>query len=445
MQTAVGKSLLFIIATCFSFCVSAQVKKVAGQLSSSDSADLTILNIYPDSFPNISVVFRAETRSGEPVWNLTKDKMRVKENQQTGKVISLEQISGKQPINLGIVIDHSSSMAFDYSMYATTMEAGDKTPLENAKNAVKKFSSSFNNGKDFISITGFSSEVDSKLPLTQDAGKINAVVDSMQAVNSTALYDAIQYSLEQVKNAIGVNVLVVLTDGNDNSSKITWREVVAHSVKENIPVYIIGLGEVNKDTLNLIAKSTHGKFYYTRSSSSLDTVYTQISKQVQAFYDLVYRSLSLSSADSTLQIEISFDTDSLLLITEPGVAKLPPAILAYISKKEKERKYMLYGGIAILLLVSAGTLLYYQQKRKKNNPVINKVFPNPSSGQITIEFTGAAGQLQITDVKGQLVKTAAITGTGNSINLSDLPDGNYFATILSSKGQSNALQFVITK
>jgi Ca-activated chloride channel homolog len=457
MQTAVGKSVLFIIATCFSLCVSAQVKKVAGQLSSSDSADLTILNIYPDSFPNISVVFRAETRSGEPVWNLTKDKMRVKENQQNGKVISLEQISRKQPINLGIVIDHSGSMSMDYSLYSSNGESVSNTtpdnnpvdparyrsPLENAQLAVKKFAGSFDTGKDFISITGFSSEVDSKLPLTQDVAKINAVVDSLRPENFTALYDAMYYSIEQVKNASGVNVLVVLTDGYDNSSKTTWSKVIEHSVKENIPVYIIGLGDVNKDTLDLIAKSTHGKFYYTRSSSSLDTVYALISKQVQAFYDLVYRSPSLSSADSTLQVEISFDTDSLLLITEPGVVKLPPAVLAYISKKETERKFMLYGGIAALLLISAGTLLYYQQKKKKISPVIKKIFPNPSGGQIIIEFTGAAGQLQVTDVKGQLVKTAAITGSGKSINLSDLPDGNYFATILTPQGQSNAIQFII--
>ena len=73
------KSLLLILVLAFSTSL-AQNYKVKGGLSSIDTADLTILSIFPDSFPNVSVVFRAERRTGEPVWGLTKEKMKVKEN-----------------------------------------------------------------------------------------------------------------------------------------------------------------------------------------------------------------------------------------------------------------------------------------------------------------------------------------------------------------------------
>src|SRR5688572_5608840 len=96
--------IALFLATTFSLVVVGQTQIVKGNLSTVDTADLTILNIYPDSFPNVSVVFKAETRKGEPVWNLTVEKMIVKENAQNCDVISLEQISKYKPINLGIVI-----------------------------------------------------------------------------------------------------------------------------------------------------------------------------------------------------------------------------------------------------------------------------------------------------------------------------------------------------
>ena len=106
-------ALLLLIAVNISAVVFGQTDKVQGTLSAVDTAEITILSIYPESFPNVSVVFKAERRNGDPVWNLTKEKMKVRENSQNCDVISIEQISRNRPINLGIVIDHSGSMTQD--------------------------------------------------------------------------------------------------------------------------------------------------------------------------------------------------------------------------------------------------------------------------------------------------------------------------------------------
>jgi len=52
-------AILFLAIT-FSLSVFGQTEKVKGVLSTADTADLTILNIYPDLFPNVSVMFIAE-------------------------------------------------------------------------------------------------------------------------------------------------------------------------------------------------------------------------------------------------------------------------------------------------------------------------------------------------------------------------------------------------
>lgn len=150
---AVMKNLpLLFLAIIFSFCVSAQTEKINGRLTTTDTADLSIINIYPNSFPNVSVVFKAETRKGEPVWNLTKEKMTVKENSQNCDVISIEPISKNKSINLGIVIDHSGSMMEDETMIQISYTArlcppGYISPIDKAKSAVKNFVASFNSKK----------------------------------------------------------------------------------------------------------------------------------------------------------------------------------------------------------------------------------------------------------------------------------------------------------
>ena len=456
------KITTLFLATIFSLSVFGQTEKIKGNLSTVDTADLTILNIYPDSFPNVSVVFKAETRKGEPVWNLTKEKMTVKENSQKCDVISLEQISKNKPINLGIVIDHSGSMQVDYSQLydkkgnplfsydANLQPIPPKdyiAPIDNAKSAVKTFVSTFNTQKDFISVVGFSNIVDNRLPLTQDILQINSLVDAMTADFSTALYDAMITSIEEIKKADGVKVLVVLTDGQDNSSISKWNDVVDKANKENIPIYIIGLGDINIDTLTLIANSTKGKFYFTQSSNSLNTVYAEISKQVQAFYNLVYSSTNFSSADSTRQIELSFDIDSIYLVTNAASSNFPKEVVEFIAKKEKEKQYLLYGGMALALLITTGTLFFYFQRRNrnKNQPNIKKLFPNPTDGNINLDYESGTGQLQIMNLSGQVVKTIEINGTQTQFDLTDLQAGNYFAVIQANGQQSNAIKFIMQR
>jgi Ca-activated chloride channel family protein len=455
-------NIALLLIAVFGLAAFGQTNKVKGNLSTSDTADLFILNIYPDSFPNISVLFKAETRSGEPLWNLTKEKMAVKENSLNCNVISLEQISDYKPIYIGIVIDHSGSMSIDISQlhdkngkplysydanFEPILPNGYTAPIDNAKAAVKAFISTFNTQKDFISIVGFSNTVDMQSHLTQDISKINSLIDSMKADSSTALYDAMIKSIEDIEKAEGVKVLVVLTDGHDNSSQSKWYDVVEKALKANIPIYIIGLGDVNINTLKSIARSTKGEFYYTHISNTLNTVYAEISKRVQAFYNLVYTSTNFLSSDSIREIEISFDVDSVFLMSNSETINLPTEVVAFIEQKEKKKEYIFYGGVGFAVLIAAGLLLYYLKSTKENNkqPEIKDVFPNPTNGTININHSSSSGQLQIMNLNGQVATIIDITGGEEKFDLSELPEGNYLALLRSMGKQSNTVKFAIKR
>jgi len=407
-------------------------EKVKGKVYT-DSATLKIVNIYPDSFPAVSVVFTAETYQGEPVWQLTKEKMRVKENEQSCKVISLQLVSKNKPVNLGVVIDHSSSMLDDLAAYEQfyRFNIPYRTPLDNAKTAIKKFISGFDSAKDLVSVTGFSTTVSEKLPLTKNMAQVRLLVDSLNGNGVTALYDAMASSLEEIKNAYGLRVMIVLT----------LESVIAKSKRENIPVYVVGLGDVNKDVLQKIADETNGEFYFTQSASTLESIYQSIRKKIQAFYDLVYESPNFSANDTAREIELSFDVADIYLTTSPSSVKLPEEVTAYLQKKEKEKQYLIYGGIVFIVLLVAGVLLYKGKILMPSLKIVS-LHPNPGNGNITIICAGKVKELDVFDMNGILIKKYVITEGSNKLDLSGLRPGAYIAVIRNEK-RSASRKFII--
>lgn len=521
------KKLAIIITLLCSVMVgNSQTQQVKGSISIKDTADLFVYNTYPDSFPTISVIFKAETRSGKPLWGLKSDKVEVSEDNSACPIVSLKQISIDKQINIGIVIDHSGSMLFDSTqltheewvrtqrIYDTggipVFHDGYVPPIESAKQAIKGFIKSFDNKKDLISLVAFSDTIDKAIGLTNDTMEIDTTINSIKANNGTKLYDAMLLGLQQLKNAGGIKALVVLTDGEDNLSDNNYNAVIDMANQFNIPIYAVGLGDANKDTLRMIAKSTNGYFYYTHSASALAGIYNQISGSLQAFYDIVYESHNLSETDTSRQIQISFDIDTLAFYTNAYQMKIPAEVLSYaanhsntvrsnthttmvalnkpasiatdydtassakedtltqeenvpltknvpdevskyIAGKPEEKNYALEGIIVVAVVVSAGVLLFKAKKpnlerpANTNQPVLLNIYPNPTKGITNVSFSGTPGTLVIMNLMGQQVKNIDASNNIMQTDLSDLPDGNYIAIILSGGTQSNPMKFIVSK
>jgi len=296
-------------------------------------------------------------------------------------VKSLTPISRDKPINIGIVLDHSQSMLNDYSLlydkngrelfsYDTTtfeviLPKDYVSPIDNGKATTKQFVNSFNFKKDFISVVGFSSSVDKILPLTNDKAKINAIIDSMQADSLTALYDALLTGLNQLNTRNGMNVLVTLTDGQNNKSKSSWTDVIDKAIFLDIPIYIIGLGNVNKDTLQIISERTNGQFIYTETSKSFSEIYTRLSKEIQSFYDLKYESKKLSSIARKRNLTITFLPNDDKSDTLNYNFELPKEVVTYLENRATRINYII--GISVVSAVSltTGTILY-RRRRSRN-------------------------------------------------------------------------------
>jgi Ca-activated chloride channel family protein len=453
--TAFATSLLFL----FSVQGLLAQDSINASLNAGDTVKVSVLKIFPKEFPNVSVVFKAESRKGVPLWGLKKEAVRISENTRECQVVSLEPVSKNKAINLSVVVDHSGSMMMEGQMQLydslgnPLFKIGDNgqillpadliSPMENAKSALRAFVSSFDFAKDQMAITGFAEVVDDPLPLTKDAQQLRMCIDSFSADGSTAFYDAVIKGIDELQNADGIKVLVAMTDGQDNSSKASWEDVVNYAVKKEIPVYIIGLGYVNTDTLSMIAERTAGKFYYTRSSSSLSDVYAAISRQVQSFYDLVYSSPNLASADSSRQLTITFVNDTLNAESGTLQMSIPITVLQLLKEKETEREYLIYGGIAVATVIAGAALLFYFRRSKKKRPEIKRVWPNPGDGNLNFQISSGPGNMELLDLSGKTIADIRISGMEMSADFSKVQPGTYMLVITSEGMRSNAMKVII--
>lgn len=458
-----------------------QSNKIQAGISTKDSAKLSILGVYQDDFPNISVVFRAEKKNGNPVFGLSKKDLTVLENEEECQVISIRELSKQKPINIGIVLDHSGSMDYDevqlqrlgIDMFDLPIDAqgliefpkGYVKPITLAKSALLEFVESFNFKKDNISVVGFSSKVDRTLGLTNNVGKIKRNIRTMKTEGTTAFYDAIIAGLKQLNGAEGMNVIVALTDGNDNSSYASLVKTINEAKQMDIPVYVVGLGDVNRAMLSQIATETGGQFFYANSAKSLHDIYEKISEKLQSFYDLVYLSPNLSKSSWDRSLEISFIKEGQHVVSEIEHFTIDSAAIAYIKQKNLEAKQreeaakaeaeeeaqenlIRNSGIGIAaLLVTGGIIFYFSRKKTKPQVAITKVYPNPTANNVSIEIQNnrtMEGKLYVFDMQGNQVLLQDI-GSKAEINLSELANGTYLLRANFDDSQSESIRVVVQK
>ncbi|WP_191292330.1 vWA domain-containing protein [Malaciobacter molluscorum] len=93
----------------------------------------------------------------------------------------------------------------------------------------------------------------------------------------TALFDSLVSSVKILKNSTAKSkVIIVLTDGEDTSSKIPYQLTLKLLKKYNIKVYTIGIDSENEYILDEIANQTNGKYFNANNKEDLIQIYSQI-------------------------------------------------------------------------------------------------------------------------------------------------------------------------
>ncbi|MGA2113142.1 MAG: VWA domain-containing protein [Bryobacteraceae bacterium] len=219
-------------------------------------------------------------KEGGFVSDLRKEDFRVYENgsPQTIQVFSHEDV----PVAVGLAVDNSGSMGRK------------RHEVTAAALAFVRAS----NPRDEMFVVNFNERVLFGLPDTQffsaDPVELERALSGMPAGGRTALYDALEAGMDRLKKAtLDKKALIAITDGEDNASRHTLRQVLEDAGRSDVIIYTIGLfdedeHDTNPGVLKKIADATGGEAFPPRDTTAVVPTCEQIAKDIRNQYTIAY-------------------------------------------------------------------------------------------------------------------------------------------------------------
>jgi VWFA-related protein len=190
------------------------------------------------------------------------------------------------PVSMGLIIDNSGSMRDKRAK----VEAAAVTLAKDSNKDDEVFVVNFNDeafldnphGKDF----------------TSNIAEIQEALTRIDSRGGTAMRDAIRMSIDHLKEKAHKDkkVLVVVTDGNDNSSGISLENLVKASQQSEVLIYAVGLlseeerreAKRAERALNDLATATGGETFFPKDVSEVERIAHTVARDIRNQYTIQY-------------------------------------------------------------------------------------------------------------------------------------------------------------
>jgi Ca-activated chloride channel homolog len=273
-------------------------------------------------------VFRTDTRlvilnasvfdaQGHMLTDLPGSAFRVYENgaPQQVKVFRREDA----PISLGLVVDRSPSMVNKREKVASAALA-----LVRASNR-----------DDEVFVMNFDEDAYLDQDYTSDIAKLEKGLRNLDSSAGTAMRDALRLAVEHLKQRgkKDKKVVLVVTDGEDNSSRETLERLVRTAQQYEVIVYAVGLlgnekpavAARAKRDLDALTASTGGRAWYPEALAEVDSIASQIAHEIRNQYIIGYSPADQTADGSYRRIRVEVDAPGAVVRTRAGYYAMPEA------------------------------------------------------------------------------------------------------------------------
>jgi VWFA-related protein len=206
------------------------------------------------------------------------------------------------PLRMIVLLDTSSSMRMKMRM---------------AQDAAIEFVRSLKTG-DQIKVIEFNDRVLTLEEFSSDVGRVAEAIRDTEAKGATALYNAIYISLQSLSRRRQVDerqAVVVLSDGADTRSLVTFEDVRELARKTDVMIYTISLRGSEKDlkknkylnakyVLEKLAEESGGSSFSPENIKDLSGVYDQIANELKSQYNMGYTSSNTVADGSWRRIQV---------------------------------------------------------------------------------------------------------------------------------------------
>jgi Ca-activated chloride channel homolog len=188
------------------------------------------------------------------------------------------------PVSIGILFDVSGSMS------------GDK--INKARKALERFVATSHPSDEYFLIA-FNNRAQLLLDKTRDGEAVLRKLTLVEPKRNTALYDAVYLGVDRVaRGAHQKRALLIISDGQDNSSRYNFNEVRRIMKESDIVTYAVGimdrgdlgnaLGMQGQAFLDELTSVSGGKSFYPTTDVELDEIFERIALELRHQYSIGY-------------------------------------------------------------------------------------------------------------------------------------------------------------
>lgn len=158
---------------------------------------------------------------------------------------------------------------------------------------------------DLGEVIDFDSRVEILQAFTNNVAALESAIRQTSAGGSTSLHNAIYISIKELKKIqakvsedVRRQAIVVLSDGEDTSSLVSFEEVLDLAKRSEVAIYCIGIRSREPSTgkgfkeaefvLRQLAQETGGKAFFPNNVGDLTNVYGQIAEELSSQYTIGY-------------------------------------------------------------------------------------------------------------------------------------------------------------
>jgi VWFA-related protein len=249
--------------------------------------------------PLILIPVHVTTPLGTSVTDLRQENFRVFEDGVEQPVTNFAKEDA--PVSIGMVFDSSGSM---------------HTKIHKSSEAAAAFFKTANPEDEFF-LVEFNDRPKLSVPFTRDSDEIYNRIAHVRAVGRTSLLDAIHMALAQMKHAHNLRkAIIIFSDGGDNRSRFTEREVKEAMFESDVQVYAMGIFDLTdsrkltREELNGpqlltdLAEETGGKHFPVDHLDDLPKVCDRIGNELRNQYLLGYMSANTARDGRYRQIKV---------------------------------------------------------------------------------------------------------------------------------------------
>jgi VWFA-related protein len=264
--------------------------------------------VKPDDVPlfvtraeEVNVIFTVTDKRGRFIKDLKREDVNILDNKLPIKEIRGFSAQTNLPLRVGLLVDASASIR-------------DRFKFEQ-ESAIEFLHQILRPKEDKAFVLAFDSTHELTQDMTNNIEKLSAGVRMIRPGGGTALYDAIYWSSRDIllKHKEDINVrkaIIVLSDGDDNQSRVTREEAIEMAQRAEVIVYTIStdtsntVNSVGEKVLQRISEATGGRSFRPFKLEDVADAFTDIQDELRSQYALAYKPADLVADGSYRTIDI---------------------------------------------------------------------------------------------------------------------------------------------